>query len=164
MSSEVLRPGLSVGRRARTQLSHLPVAFPIALVLAMLIGLLYLNQASVVATTGYEVRGLETERQHWQIRNEQLKLEIAQLRSLDRVETEARRLGLGPPEQRLFVTRKATAEEWARSPVAQKQQLDRSSVSVDDEQEQATEWWKVLLDYAQNWLTTRFLPKPDPGL
>lgn len=119
MSSEVLRPGLSIGRRARTQILHLPVAFPVALVLGTLISLLYLNQASVVATTGYEVRGLEAERQQWQIRNQQLKLEAAQLRSLERIEAEARKLGLGPPERRIFVTRKATAADWVTSPSAE---------------------------------------------
>lgn len=119
MSSEALRPGLSIRRRAQGRLFRLPVAFPIVLVFGALVSLFYLNQASVVATTGYEVRGLEAERQQWQIRNQQLRLRLAELRSLDRVEEEAGRLGMGPPERRVFVTRRATAAEWVATPAPQ---------------------------------------------
>jgi hypothetical protein len=82
------------------------------------VSMLYVNQTSVVATTGYEVRGLETERDQWVIKNDQLRLKLSEMKSLDRVADEATALGMGPPEKRIFVTRKATTAEWVASPAS----------------------------------------------
>jgi hypothetical protein len=118
VSSEALHPGLSIRRRAHERFFHVPAAFAAALALGALVSMLYVNQTSVVATTGYEVRGLETERDQWVIKNEQLRLKLSEMRSLDRVADEAGKLGMGPPEKRVFVTRKATTAEWVSAPVS----------------------------------------------
>jgi hypothetical protein len=50
---------------------------------------LYLIQMSAVATGGYELQRLESERDGWQARNEQLELELAKRRSLAWAEAQA---------------------------------------------------------------------------
>ncbi|MBI2862291.1 MAG: septum formation initiator family protein [Chloroflexi bacterium] len=67
--------------------------------------LLYVAQASAVARMGYAIDRLEAEHARWQIRNEQLQGEIAQLKAMDRIEREARgRLQMGPSAKTLFLT------------------------------------------------------------
>jgi hypothetical protein len=89
----------------------LPAVAGVALALAALISLLYLAQTSGVAITGYDIQQLELERDQWQYRNEQLRLQIAEAKSLDRVEHEAsQRLTMGPPNQVVFVRPAAPAE------------------------------------------------------
>jgi len=73
-------------------------------VTAGLASLLYISQASGVATTGYDIQTLEAQRQQWLARNEQARARIAALESLDRVEVEARmRLQMSAPKGILFV-------------------------------------------------------------
>jgi cell division protein FtsB len=56
---------------------------------------LYLVQISTMANAGYELQRLETERDAWLARNEQLEYELAKRRSLAWVEAQAtERLGL----------------------------------------------------------------------
>jgi cell division protein FtsL len=75
-----------------------------AAVLLVLISLLLLVETGSVTTWGYEVQRLEREKQLWQQRNSQLEAEIAALRSLERVEAEARsRLGMREAETVLFL-------------------------------------------------------------
>src|SRR5688572_17020261 len=50
---------------------------------------LYLIQMSAVATGGYELQRLESERDGWRARNEQLELELAKRRSLAWAEAQA---------------------------------------------------------------------------
>ena len=72
---------------------------PAVLMAAGAVALMYLAQTSGVATTGYDIQRLQAERSEWTIRNEQVKLELAKLRSLAWVESEAvRRLGMQRPE------------------------------------------------------------------
>jgi cell division protein FtsL len=72
---------------------------PTILLAASLVALVYLLQTSGVATTGYDIQRLQVERADWQLRNEQLRLELAKRRSLTWVETEATgRLGMRRPE------------------------------------------------------------------
>jgi hypothetical protein len=60
-----------------------------------LVALMYLLQASGVATSGYDIQRLQTERSDWQLRNQQLQLELAKRRSLTWIEAEATgRLGM----------------------------------------------------------------------
>jgi hypothetical protein len=60
-----------------------------------LVALMYLLQASGVATTGYDIQRLQAERNDWELRNEQLQLELAKRRSLTWIEAEATgRLGM----------------------------------------------------------------------
>jgi hypothetical protein len=68
---------------------------PAVLLASCAVALMYLAQTSGVATTGYDIQRLQSERSEWMLRNEQLKLELAKLRSLAWVESEAvRRLGM----------------------------------------------------------------------
>jgi hypothetical protein len=62
---------------------------PSILLAACAVALVYLVQTSGVATTGYDIQRLQAERTEWQLRNEQLKLELAKLRSLTWVQSEA---------------------------------------------------------------------------
>jgi len=68
---------------------------PSILLAGCLVALMYLVQTSGVATTGYDIQRLQTERDDWQLRNEQLRLEVAKRRSLTWIESEATaRLGM----------------------------------------------------------------------
>lgn len=89
-----------LGSRVRWRLLAIPL-----LILATVVSLLYLSQTSDVATTGYDIADLEAQKRELQMRNEQLRLQIAQLQSLDRVEHEAAtRLQMGPPRHVVYVT------------------------------------------------------------
>jgi hypothetical protein len=68
---------------------------PSILLAACLVALVYLLQTSGIATTGYDIQRLQTERDDWQLRNEQLRLELAKRQSLTWIESEATgRLGM----------------------------------------------------------------------
>ena len=68
---------------------------PTVLVAALLVALMYLVQTSAIATTGYDIQRLQAERDDWQLRNEQLHLELAKRQSLTWIESEATgRLGM----------------------------------------------------------------------
>ncbi|HEY1297397.1 MAG TPA: hypothetical protein VGJ60_30320 [Chloroflexota bacterium] len=72
---------------------------PSILLAACLVALMYLVQTSGIATTGYDIQRLQTERDDWQLRNEQLQLELAKRQSLTWIESEATgRLGMVRPE------------------------------------------------------------------
>jgi hypothetical protein len=65
----------------------------------------YLVQMSAVATSGYELQRLETERAGWMARNEQLELEIAKRLSLAWVEADAvDRLGMVRAQKSVYLT------------------------------------------------------------
>lgn len=68
---------------------------PAILLAGCLVALMYLLQTSGVATTGYDIQRLQAERDDWQLRNEQLQLELAKRHSLTWIESEATgRLGM----------------------------------------------------------------------
>ena len=68
---------------------------PLMLLAGCLVALMYLLQTSGVATTGYDIQRLQSERDDWQLRNEQLQLELAKRQSLTWIESEATgRLGM----------------------------------------------------------------------
>ena len=72
---------------------------PSVLLAGCLVALMYLLQTSGVATTGYDIQRLQAQRDDWQLRNEQLQLELAKRRSLTWIEAEATgRLGMVRPE------------------------------------------------------------------
>ena len=72
---------------------------PSILLAGCLVALMYLLQTSGVASTGYDIQHLQTERDDWELRNEQLRLELAKRRSLTWIESEATaRLGMVRPE------------------------------------------------------------------
>ena len=62
---------------------------PSILLAGCLVALMYLLQTSGVATTGYDIQRLQAERDDWQLRNEQLQLELAKRQSLTWIESEA---------------------------------------------------------------------------
>lgn len=69
-----------------------------------LLSLLYLSQASLVATQGYDIQSLESMRARWEAKNQQLRYGSAELRSVARIEKEAReRLKMGPPSKVAFL-------------------------------------------------------------
>jgi cell division protein FtsB len=60
---------------------------------ALIIGALYLSQSVTVATTGRQLEGMILERNQLEQANEQLRAEIASLRSVPRLQQRARELG-----------------------------------------------------------------------
>jgi hypothetical protein len=75
--------------------------------LTLLVGLVagsYLAYTSSVATSGYSIQRLRAERDVWRARNEQLRLELARVRSLTWVEHEAvARLGMQKPAELTYL-------------------------------------------------------------
>ncbi|MBI3968040.1 MAG: hypothetical protein HY329_20565 [Chloroflexi bacterium] len=68
----------------------------------------YLSQASRVAKTGYQITHLEEQKARLLAANDQLRLELADYRSLDRIEREAKaRLKLGPPTRIVYAVEPA---------------------------------------------------------
>jgi hypothetical protein len=94
------RPGIQT---APAWASGLRQARPGRLTLLLLLLLvatpaLYLANTSGALTTGYNIQKLQAERRSWQLRNQQLELELAKARSLAWVEAEAvARLGMQRP-------------------------------------------------------------------
>lgn len=79
-------------------------------VLAAPLSFLYVNQTSSLAAAGYDVTVLDGEEKLWQMRNEQLRLQVATLESLDRVDQVASsKLGMGPPQHQVFVNAPPTS-------------------------------------------------------
>ena len=77
---------------------------PTVLLAVCAVALVYLVETSGVATTGYDIQRLQAERGEWQLRNEQLKLELAKLHSLSWVQSEAvGRLGMVRPDPSTLV-------------------------------------------------------------
>ncbi len=62
-------------------------------VVTLIIGALYLSQAAAVVTTGRQLEALITERNRLEQQNEQLRAEIASLRSVPHLQERARELG-----------------------------------------------------------------------
>lgn len=60
---------------------------------ALVIGALYLSQAAAVATTGRQLEDMIADRNRLEQMNEQLRAEIASLRSVPRLQQRARELG-----------------------------------------------------------------------
>lgn len=104
MRAQAIRPALPLHHRRSGDTWFPPAAL---LVLAMVLlgaGLLYLSQASSVATGGYDLLRLEAERTRWEIANSQIRYRVAELSSISRVASEAReRLEMGPPVEVLYL-------------------------------------------------------------
>lgn len=79
-------------------------------------GLVPVVQTSHATATGYTVRQLERERQEWQARIYQRESDIAGLTALDRIDREARRLGLEPAQATLYLEVPIPAPEQAHIP------------------------------------------------
>lgn len=68
----------------------------LALFVALIIGALYLSQVADTSTTGRQLEVLLLERDRLEQTNEQLRVEIAELRSVPRLLSEAEQLGFQP--------------------------------------------------------------------
>ncbi|MCS6801116.1 MAG: hypothetical protein RMM58_04785 [Chloroflexota bacterium] len=88
----------------RLRLNRLPGLLMMAAALVSIVSVLLLIQTSGVASVGYDIQRLEEIRDHWRQSNWQLEQEIASLKSLDRIEREARTtLKMQPAEKPIFV-------------------------------------------------------------
>src|SRR5262249_55783522 len=68
---------------------------PLVILVTGLVLLLYSMQLGSMTTSGYDLQRLQSERNEWRQRNEQLQLELAKVQSLAWIEVEAvRRLGM----------------------------------------------------------------------
>ena len=89
---------------SRLRISRLWV---LAVALLLLVGSApsaYLVNTSGAITTGYNIQRLQAERATWEVRNQQLELELAKARSLAWIEVEAvNRLGMRRPSQQTVV-------------------------------------------------------------
>jgi cell division protein FtsL len=102
--SSVLSPEPEVRRRLTPSLRG-RATFAVLLLTVAALSLLYLRQTNDLASVGYDVAALQQQQLLWQMRNEQLQLQVEQLQSLDRVDQVASsRLRLGPPTREVFVT------------------------------------------------------------
>ena len=80
------------------------LAFGVVLLGIAFLSLMYVRQTGDVAATGYDVANLQTERNDWQRRNDQLQVNVAQLESIDRVgQVASQRLNMGPPHHEIYV-------------------------------------------------------------
>jgi hypothetical protein len=64
-----------------------------------LISLFYLLLTSSIATAGYDIQRLQAEQRDWELKNEQLQLELAKMQSLAWVEGRATQLGMRKPDR-----------------------------------------------------------------
>ena len=76
--------------------SKAALGFLLILATFSLVGWLYLTQASAVTTTSYRIDELRVELDQLKNQNAALRLEIAELEAISRVESRARELGFGP--------------------------------------------------------------------
>ena len=91
---------------------------------------LYLIQLSSVATSGYELQRLETERLGWLARNEQLELELAKRRSLAWVEDQAvHRLGMVKVDRPTYVVVAEVATGNALTPTLSQRERERNTLT-----------------------------------
>ena len=89
---------------AASRATSLPVLAVLALIMVGMLSLLYLTQASGAATAGYDLVTIQSQRDALRLRNEQLRLRIAEAQALDRVESQARtRLQMAPPVKVVYV-------------------------------------------------------------
>ncbi|GIW08253.1 MAG: hypothetical protein KatS3mg060_3058 [Dehalococcoidia bacterium] len=87
------------------RLGRLPGVITMATGIVSIVSVLLLIQTSGVASVGYDIQRLEETRDHWRESNWQLEHEIASLKSLDRIEREARtKLKMQPTEKPVFVS------------------------------------------------------------
>ncbi|HEX9015188.1 MAG TPA: hypothetical protein VF960_04195 [Chloroflexota bacterium] len=87
---------------------------PLVGVLLGIASLFYVAETGEVAVAGYDVQQLQNDVSAWQMRNEQLSLDLAKARALPVIETQARgRLLMVPARDPIYL--KATSTDGARS-------------------------------------------------
>jgi len=85
--------------RPRTGVQYRPIVLTVV-VAVVIISVIQIVQTSRATTANYDIQRLDQERLQLQSAVGQLEAEVASLSSLERVRTEANRLGLAPPRQR----------------------------------------------------------------
>ncbi len=99
-------PGTTSARKSREQWRRLSwlteaqaaLGWGVILILAALLGLIYLSQTSRIATVGRRVQSLQEELDELQRTNATLERKIAEAQSLERLQREAARLGFVPAD------------------------------------------------------------------
>jgi len=77
---------------------------PLASVLAGIVTLFYIAQTSELTNMGYSIQELQNEQSNWELRNEQLALELAKAQSLAAVESDAsKRLLMVRPKSTVYL-------------------------------------------------------------
>ncbi len=77
---------------------------PLAGILIGIASLLYLAQTSEVANTGYSIQDLQLQESNWEMRNEQLTLQLDKARALPGIQAQATgRLGMVPANNPIFL-------------------------------------------------------------
>lgn len=127
---QAARAGRAVTRSSLIPAINLRAVYLSLLILAGALSLLYLNQTSDLASASYDVTALQNEKRLWEIRNEQLRLRIAELESLDRIDHEAStRLKMGPPRKIVYTI----GSDLAPLPASEPAQSGASSGAPDVE-------------------------------
>ena len=87
---------------------------PLVGVLLGIASLFYVAQTGEVAVAGYDIQALQSELDDWQMRNEQLSLDLARARALPAIEAQATgRLLMVPARDPIFL--KSAASEGGRT-------------------------------------------------
>ena len=117
----------------------LPSLVIICVVVIGIAGLLPLLLSSKVIHTSGDVRQLESVRNDWNARIQELEAEIAVLGSLDRIEKEARgRLGMVPPDETVYITVDQPAPEKQIVPL-------RFLLPKKDQSQRDESWWESII-------------------
>lgn len=96
---------------------NLPVVLTIAAMVVGIAALLPLVQSSESTSTAGNIRQLEQDKTEWQMRLQELEVDIARLGSLDWIEAQARvRLKMRPPEETMYINVDAPPPEARRIP------------------------------------------------
>ena len=126
------------------QEARLALGLLLVVVIISLIGWLYLTQASQVTATGYRIHELELEKAKIERANALLRLQIAQLESIPRIEARARELGFAPPQKVRYLVVPVEPVEHAPPQAFSPQQ----STAHDDS------LWEMVLSQLSAWLTS----------
>ena len=122
------------------------LAFGVLVVLGMA---LVLAQTGQVASTGYQVERLEERKVYWQRENQGMEAEVARLRSLDRIEQEARnRLHMVTPSSYMYVTVNTLPEQ--PTPLLKRALGERETTPADT----SPSWWDRLGATLMRWGTS----------
>lgn len=96
---------------------NLPVVLTIAAMVVGIAALLPLVQSSESTSTAGDIRQLEQDKTSWQIRLQELEVDIARMGSLDWIEAQARfRFKMGPPQDTMYISVDSAPPEARRIP------------------------------------------------
>ncbi len=113
----------------------------IAVAALVIVGLLRVVQTSQATTAGFAVQVLQQEKLEVETALRQLEADVALLSSLERIEREALRLGMGPPAAQASV-RVNVALPAANALPTRFAPEEGAEESADSG---ATSWWRILL-------------------